>query len=113
MFTEHADGLLVAYGSLTQLLSRSPLNSPESQQLPKRAETLVARGVCFSYPGSPSSSGLRPPIRSGLRRSTLIVAPTTGKTIALICGVLTADAGTLQIDGVACSDLSRDDFTVP
>jgi ABC-type multidrug transport system ATPase subunit len=48
-----------------------------------------------------------------LRRLTLIVAPNgTGKTTLarLICGVLTADAGTLQIDGVACSDLSRDDF---
>ncbi|MES1185314.1 MAG: ABC transporter ATP-binding protein [Myxococcales bacterium] len=114
VFVEHADGLLVAHGSLTQLLSRSPLNAIPSQRLSKRSEALVARGVCFSYPGSASRAGLRPlDFNVDLRRLTLIVAPNgTGKTTLarLICGVLTADAGTLQIDGVACNDVSRDDF---
>jgi ABC-type transport system involved in cytochrome bd biosynthesis fused ATPase/permease subunit len=114
VFAEHADSLLSAYGSLTQLLSPSTSGITQSLTLSKRPETLVARGLHFSYPGSASRSGLRPvDFNVDLRRLTLIVAPNgTGKTTLarLICGVLTADGGTLQIDGIACSDLSRDDF---
>lgn len=114
VFAEHADALLVAYGSLTQLLSRSPLTPPQSRALHKRAESLVARGVCFYYPGTSSRAGLAPlDFEVNLRRLALIVAPNgTGKTTLarLICGVLTADAGTLVIDGIPCNEVSRDDF---
>ena len=113
VFAEHADSLLTAYGSLT-LLSPSSSRVGQSLTLAERPQTLVARGVHFSYPNSPSRSGLRPVhFDVDLHRLTLIVAPNgTGKTTLarLICGVLTADGGTLQIDGIACSDVSRDDF---
>ncbi len=114
VLAEHADSLLTAYGSLTILVSPASARVEQSVALSKRPETLVAEGVFFSYPGSPRRSGLRPlSFRVDLRRLTLIVAPNgTGKTTLarLICGVLTADGGTLRIDGVDCSDVARDDF---
>lgn len=120
VFAEHADSLLTAYGSLTQLLSHSPGSSIQSLSLSKRAEKLVARRVRFSYPGAPSRTGapsnlgLQPlDFVADLRRLTLIVAPNgTGKTTLarLICGVLTSHGGTLEVDGIACRDVSRDDF---
>ncbi len=114
VFAEHADSLLTAYGSLKQLLTPSTARSIPSLTLSKRVETLVARGVCFSYPGAQSRAGLRPlDFDVDLRRLTIIVAPNgTGKTTLarLICGVLVADGGTLEVDGIACGDVSRDDF---
>jgi ABC-type transport system involved in cytochrome bd biosynthesis fused ATPase/permease subunit len=114
VFAEHADSLLTAYGSLTQLLSRAAGRVIQARALTKRPAALVARGLHFSYPGSPLRLGLQPvDFEVDLQRLTLIIAPNgSGKTTLarLICGVLTSDGGTLQIDGIACSDVSRDDF---
>lgn len=114
VFAEHADSLLNIHAALKQLLSPAPALPTRIQSLSRRPERLVARGVRFAYPGSPSRSGLLPATFDvDLRRLTLIVAPNgTGKTTLarLICGVLTADAGTLTIDGLPCCEVSRDDF---
>lgn len=114
VFAEHADSLLTAYGALTQLLLPASSRVCQSLSLSTRPQRLIAHGVRFSYPGSPSHSGLRAvDFDVDLQRLTLIVAPNgSGKTTLarLICGVLTADGGTLEIDGVACADVSRDDF---
>lgn len=112
VFAIHADSLLTDYAALTQLLSR-PVSAPvDRKALERRPLRLTARALCFSYPSS------RPVLANvdfevDLRRLTLVVAPNgAGKTTLarLICGVLTPDGGTLELDGVPCAGISRDDF---
>ena len=114
VFATHADSLLTSYASLKQLLSSSVIAQGRVQALARRPETLVARGLRYAYPGSTAGLGPRPlDFTVDLRKLTLIVAPNgAGKTTLarLICGVLTRDSGALEIDGIPCSEVSRDDF---
>ena len=114
VFAEHADALLTVYASLTQLLSHPASGATQTRALTQRPRTLIARQVRYAYPGSSGRSGLQPlDFTVDLGKLTLIVAPNgAGKTTLarLICGVLTPDGGTLEVDGIACSEVSRDDF---
>jgi ABC-type transport system involved in cytochrome bd biosynthesis fused ATPase/permease subunit len=110
----HIDSLLTAYTSLTQLL-RLATNSPtDLRALEHRPARLTARALSFSYPTTPP----RPVLTSvdfqiDLSRLTLIIAPNgAGKTTLarLICGVLMPDSGALEVDGLPCCSVSRDDF---
>lgn len=115
VFAEHADSMLTAYASLKQLLPMKAASSPNPERaLAKRPMRLTADALTFAYP-----SAARGPVLTelsfdvALDRLTLIVAPNgAGKTTLarLICGMLTPDRGTLQVDGIVCAEIARDDF---
>lgn len=115
VFAEHADSMLTAFASLRQLLPKKAASSPNPvRALVMRPMRLTAHALTYAYPSAARGPVLRElSFEIELDRLTLIVAPNgAGKTTLarLICGMLTPDRGTLQVDGIGCAEIARDDF---
>jgi len=113
VFVVHADQLVMAHAALVQiLLPRAGTVTPD-QKLARRPERLRAQSLSFRYAASTRVVFENLSFDVELRPGLLVVAPNGGgkTTLArLICGVLEPTGGALELDGIACSDISRDDF---
>lgn len=114
VFTVHADSLFSAFAALKQIAPGPRASDRARRKLTRRATRLRARSLSFAYPSAVERQVLRElSLDVDLTRIALIVAPNgAGKTTLarLICGVLVPDSGALELDGIACSELDRDEL---
>jgi ABC-type multidrug transport system fused ATPase/permease subunit len=113
VFVVHADLLVMAHAALTQIFPRPDNWRAPSRKLAERPRQLTAQALSFRYPSSANAVFENLSFDVDLRTGLLIIAPNGGgKTTLgmLICGVLLPDAGSLRLDGIGCSEITRDEF---
>jgi len=110
----HIESLLSGYAALTELNTDPEPAQGRGTVLERPPSRLTARALSFSYAGSPRAALQSIAFDVDLGNIALITAANgTGKTTLarLICGVVTPDAGNLEIDGIPCHEISRDNFS--
>jgi len=113
VFVVHADQLAMAHAALTQILSLRDASVAANHKLAQPPVRLSARALSFAYAASARAVFEGLSFDVDLRNGLLVIAPNGGgkTTLArLICGVLEPNEGSLELDGIACVDISRDDF---
>jgi len=114
VFTVHADSLFTAFAALKQIAVGPSVSDQPRKKLTSRPRQLRARALSFAYPNAPDRRVFdRFSLDVDLAGIAVIVAPNgAGKTTLarLICGVLVPGAGTIELDGIACALLDRDEL---